>query len=174
QDFFERIASPIKRLLIGGVGLGIIVYFIPPLYGEGFDVINNLVQGNPRAALENNFFNLDLSSIWAVILLLAGLVIFKIIASARTFGAGGAGGIFAPTLYMGSIMGNCFATILNNIGLLNSPVSERHFTLVGMAGLMAGVLHAPFTAIYLIAEVSAGYELFIPLMITAAIAFSLT
>jgi len=174
QDFFGKIASPIKRLMIGGIGLGIIVYFIPPLYGEGFDVINNLVQGNPRAALENNFFNLDLSSIWAVILLLAGLVIFKIIASARTFGAGGAGGIFAPTLFMGRIMGNCFATILNNIGLLNSPVSERHFTLVGMAGLMAGVLHAPFTAIYLIAEVSAGYELFIPLMITAAISFSLT
>jgi CIC family chloride channel protein len=95
--------------LIGGVGLGIIVYFIPPLYGEGFDVINNLVQGNPNAALENNFFNLDLSSIWVVIMLLAGLVVFKIIASALTFGAGGVGGIFAPTLFMGSIMGNCFA-----------------------------------------------------------------
>lgn len=174
QDFFEKIASPIKRLLIGGVGLGILVYFIPPLYGEGFDVINNLVQGNPKAALENNFFNLDLSSVWVVILLLAGLVVFKIIASALTFGAGGVGGIFAPTLFMGSIMGNCFAKILNNIGFLNNPVSESNFTLVGMTGLMAGVLHAPLTAIFLIAEVTGGYELFIPLMITAAISFSLT
>ncbi|MCZ4317891.1 chloride channel protein [Aequorivita viscosa] len=174
QDFFEKIASPIKRLLIGGIGLGILVYFIPPLYGEGFDVINNLVQGNPQAALENNFFNLDLSSIWVVILLLAGLVVFKIIASALTFGAGGVGGIFAPTLFMGSIMGNCFAKIINNLGLLNNPVSESNFTLVGMTGLMAGVLHAPLTAIFLIAEVTGGYELFIPLMITAAISFSLT
>lgn len=174
QDFFEKIASPIKRLLIGGIGLGILVYFIPPLYGEGFDVINNLVQGNPQAALENNFFNLDLSSIWVVILLLAGLVIFKIIASALTFGAGGVGGIFAPTLFMGSIMGNCFAKILNNIGILNNPVSESNFTLVGMTGLMAGVLHAPLTAIFLIAELTGGYELFIPLMLTAAISFSIT
>ncbi|MDN3723275.1 chloride channel protein [Aequorivita sp. SDUM287046] len=174
QDFFEKIGSPTKRLLIGGIGLGILVYFIPPLYGEGFDVINNLVQGNPKAALENNFFNLDLSSIWVVILLLAGLVIFKIIASALTFGAGGVGGIFAPTLFMGSLMGNCFAKILNNIGILNNPVSESNFTLVGMTGLMAGVLHAPLTAIFLIAEVTGGYELFIPLMITAAISFSLT
>ena len=160
--------------MIGGIGLGVLIYFIPPLYGEGFDVINNLVQGNPQAALENNFFNLDLSSIWVVILLLAGLVVFKIIASALTFGAGGVGGIFAPTLFMGSIMGNCFAKILNNIGLLNNPVSESNFTLVGMTGLMAGVLHAPLTAIFLIAEVTGGYELFIPLMITAAISFSLT
>ena len=174
QDFFEKINSKIKRLLIGGIGLGIIVYFIPPLYGEGFDVINNLVQGNPNAALENNFFNLDLSSIWMVILLLAGLVAFKIIASALTFGAGGVGGIFAPTLFMGSIMGNCLAKILNNIGLLNNPVSESNFTLVGMTGLMAGVLHAPLTAIFLIAEVTGGYELFIPLMITAAISYSVT
>src|SRR5690606_7378761 len=87
---------------------------------------------------------------------------------------GGVGGIFAPTLFMGSIMGNCFAKILNNIGILGHPVSESNFTLVGMTGLMAGVLHAPLTAIFLIAEVTGGYELFIPLMVTAAISFSLT
>lgn len=174
QDFFEKIESPIKRLLIGGVGLGVLVYFIPPLYGEGYDIMNNLIQGNPAAALQNNFFNLDLSSVWVVIALLAGLVIFKIIASAFTFGAGGVGGIFAPTLFMGSIMGNCFAKILNNIGILSTPVSESNFTLVGMTGLMAGVLHAPLTAIFLIAELTGGYELFIPLMVTAAISFSLT
>jgi len=174
QDFFAKIDSPIKRLFIGGIGLGILIYFIPPLYGEGFDVINNLIKGNPEKALENNFLHLDLSNVWIVIGLLGGLVFFKIIASALTFGAGGVGGIFAPVLFMGSIMGNCLAKILNNIGLLNNPVSESNFTLVGMTGLMAGVLHAPLTAIFLIAEVTGGYELFIPLMVTAAISFSLT
>ena len=174
QELFEKISSPAKRLLIGGLGIGVLVYFIPPLYGEGFDVINSLVQGNLKAALENNIFHLDLDNIWVVITLLAGLVFFKIIASALTFGAGGVGGIFAPTLFMGSIMGNCLGKIINNLGILNNPVSESNFTLVGMTGLMAGVLHAPLTAIFLIAEVTGGYELFIPLMITAAISYSLT
>jgi CIC family chloride channel protein len=174
QKLFEKINSPGKRLLIGGVGLGVLVYFIPPLYGEGFDVINNLVKGNPEIALQNNIFHLELSNIWVVIALLAGLVFFKIIASALTFGAGGVGGIFAPVLFMGSIMGNVVAKILNNCGLFPNGVSESNFTLVGMTGLMAGVLYAPLTAIFLIAEVTGGYELFIPLMITAAISFSIT
>jgi len=108
QKFFVRFRSPVKRLLIGGIGLGILVYFIPPLYGEGFDTINSLIAGNPEASLQNNFLNLDLSNVWVVIALLAGLVFFKIIASALTFGAGGVGGIFAPTLFMGSIMGNLY------------------------------------------------------------------
>ena len=171
QKFFEKIGSPLKRLLIGGIGIGVLVYLIPPLYGEGFDVINNLVQGNPEKALHNNIFNLDVTNIWTVIALLGGLVFFKVIASSFTFGAGGVGGIFAPTLFMGSILGNCVAKIINALGI---PVSESNFTLVGMTGVMAGVLHAPLTAIFLIAEVTGGYELFIPLMITAAISFTLT
>ncbi|NNM24261.1 MAG: chloride channel protein [Flavobacteriaceae bacterium] len=171
QKFFARISSPTKRMLLGAVGIGLLVYLVPPLYGEGFEVINDLVQGNPERALQNNIFNLDLDNAWVVIALLGGLVIFKIIASALTFGAGGVGGIFAPTLFMGSILGNCVAKIINVLGF---EVSESNFTLVGMTGLMAGVLHAPLTAIFLIAEVTGGYELFIPLMITAAIAYSLT
>lgn len=174
QNLFSRINSPIKRVIFGGVSIGILIYFIPPLYGEGFDVINNLVAGNPEKALQNNFLNMDLTNIWIVIALLAGLVFFKIFASAITFGAGGVGGIFAPTLFMGSIMGNCIAKIINNSGFISDPVSESNFTLVGMAGLLAGVLHAPLTAIFLIAELTGGYDLFIPLMITAAISFSIT
>lgn len=174
QKFFEKIGSPIKRLVIGGISIGILVYFIPPLYGEGFDIINNLVQGNPEKALENNIFQLDSNNVWVMIALLTGLILFKVIASSLTFGAGGVGGIFSPTLFMGSIMGFTLAKILNNIGILSNPVSESNFTLVGMTGLMAGVLHAPLTAIFLIAEVTGGYELFIPLMITAAISFSIT
>ena len=174
QNFFDGIKSPIKRFLIGGISLGILIYFIPPLYGEGFDVLNNLIAGNPEKAITNNFFNLDLSNVWMVIALLAGLVFFKVIASALTFGAGGVGGIFAPTLFMGGIMGNCLAKIANNSGFLNAPISESNFTLVGMAGLLAGVLHAPLTAIFLIAELTSGYELFVPLMLTAAISFGIT
>ena len=174
QKLFDKISSPIKRLFIGGISIGILVYLIPPLYGEGFDVINSLVQGNPEKVLTNNILELDLTNVWMVIILLTGLVLFKIIATALTFGAGGVGGIFAPTLFMGSIMGNIVAKIINNIGVFGTKVSESNFTLVGMAGLMAGVLHAPLTAIFLIAEVTGGYELFIPLMITAAIAYSIT
>ncbi|SFW39164.1 chloride channel protein, CIC family [Sinomicrobium oceani] len=174
HNFFDQIKSPVRKLIIGGLGIGVLVFFIPPLYGEGFDVINNLIKGNPEKALVNNFFNLELNNVWIVIALLAGLVFFKVIASCLTFGAGGVGGIFAPTLFMGSIMGNCVAKIINVLGLSNHVVSESNFTLVGMAGLMAGVLHAPLTAIFLIAELTGGYELFIPLMITSAISFSIT
>ena len=173
QQFFDGFDSPLKRLLIGAFGIGLLVYLIPPLYGEGFDLINNLVQGNPEKALQNSFFNIDPTNAWALIGLLLGLVIFKVIASAITFGAGGVGGIFAPTLFMGSILGFCFAKIINTLSFLSNPVSESNFTLVGMTGLMAGVLHAPLTAIFLIAEVTGGYQLFLPLMITAAISFSL-
>ncbi|WP_224484209.1 chloride channel protein [Robertkochia aurantiaca] len=174
SSVFEKIGSPGKRIAIGGLGIGILLFFIPPLYGEGFDVINNLVQGTPEVALENNFFDLDLDNVWVVIALLFGLVIFKIFATTLTFGAGGVGGIFAPTLFMGSILGNCAAKILNNLGAPGISVSESSYTLVGMAGLMAGVLHAPLTAIFLIAEVTGGYDLFIPLMITAATSYTLT
>ncbi|MFC7357858.1 chloride channel protein [Jejudonia soesokkakensis] len=174
QNFFEKIGSPVKRLLIGGLGIGVLVYFIPPLYGEGYDIINNLVQGKPEAALQNNIFDLDLSNVWIIIGLLLGLVLFKVVASSLTFGAGGVGGIFAPTLFMGSILGFTVAKIINTLTILSNPVSESNFTLVGMTGLMAGVLHAPLTAIFLIAEVTGGYELFLPLMIASAISFTIT
>ncbi|MAO07958.1 MAG: chloride channel protein [Alteromonas sp.] len=174
QTLFNKIPSSISRLLIGGLAIGLLVYFIPPLYGEGFDVINSLVQGNPGKALENNFFNLDIENTWVMIALLVGLVLFKVIASSITFGAGGVGGIFSPTLFMGSIMGYTVAKFFNQLGFGSFSISESNFTLVGMTGLMAGGLHAPLTAIFLIAEVTGGYELFIPLMITATISFSIT
>ncbi|WP_147678276.1 chloride channel protein [Algibacter pacificus] len=174
HKFFDTLGSPIKKLLVGGVGIGLLVYLVPPLYGEGFDVINNLIAGNPQKAIANNIFNLDITNVWNVIILLIALMLFKIIASALTFGAGGVGGIFAPTLFMGSIMGFCMSKIINHSGLFGHQLSESNFTLVGMAGLLAGVLHAPLTAIFLIAELTGGYELFVPLMLTATISFSIT
>ncbi|WP_286760324.1 chloride channel protein [Salegentibacter sp. UBA1130] len=173
-DAFKKIDSLFYRLLLGGLGLGILIYLIPPLYGEGYNVINNLLAEDYLEALGTNFFNDYLDNIWIVIILLAGLVIFKILATSLTFGAGGIGGIFAPVLFMGSAMGHCFALIINNLGILKTPISVSSFTMVGMAGLMAGVLHAPLTAIFLIAELTGGYELFVPLMITAAISYMIT
>jgi len=149
------------------------LYFIPPLYGEGYGIMNNLLKGDHIAAIGKTPFNLDLSNIWIVIGLLLGIGIFKAIAMTTTFGAGGVGGVFIPTLVMGSVLGNAFAKIINNLGL-DFHVSESNFTLIGMTGLMAGVLHAPLTAIFLIAEITGGYELFVPLMIVSAISFAIT
>ncbi|NNL15527.1 MAG: chloride channel protein [Flavobacteriaceae bacterium] len=172
-DFFNGFKSKTKRLLIGGLAIGIILYIIPPLYGEGYGIINNLLKGDHLAAIGNTPFNLDLSNIWIVIALLLGITVFKSIAMTTTFGAGGVGGVFVPTLVMGSALGNALAKIINNIGL-GFNVSETNFTLIGMTGLMAGVLHAPLTAIFLIAEITGGYELFVPLMLVAAISYAIT
>ena len=149
------------------------LYFIPPLYGEGYGIMNNLLKGDHLAAIGLTPFDLDLSNIWIVIALLLGISVFKAIAMTTTFGAGGVGGVFIPTLVMGSALGNAFAKIVNNLGL-DFHVSESNFTLIGMTGLMAGVLHAPLTAIFLIAEITGGYELFVPLMIVSAISFAIT
>jgi len=172
-NFFKGFESRFKRLAIGGMAIGGMLYIIPPLYGEGYGLINNLLKDDHIAAIGNTPFNLDLSNIWIVIGLLIGITIFKAIAMSATFGAGGVGGVFIPTLVMGSALGNAFAKIINNIGL-GFHISESNFTLIGMTGLMAGVLHAPLTAIFLIAEITGGYELFVPLMLVAAISFTIT
>jgi len=172
-NFFKGFESRFKRLLIGGLTIGVILYLIPPLYGEGYGLINNLLKDDHLAAIGNTPFNLDVNNIWVIIVFLIGIAIFKAIAMTTTFGAGGVGGVFIPTLVMGSALGNAFAKIINNIGL-GFHVSESNFTLIGMTGLMAGVLHAPLTAIFLIAEITGGYELFVPLMLVAAISFAIT
>ncbi|MFV0539649.1 MAG: chloride channel protein [Aestuariibaculum sp.] len=172
-NFFKQYKSRAYRLLIGGLAIGTILYFIPPLYGEGYGLMNNLLKGDHLAAIGNTPFHLDLSNIWIVVGLLLGIAVFKAIAMTTTFGAGGVGGIFIPTLVMGSALGNAFAKVINHIGL-GFSVPEANFTLLGMTGLMAGVLHAPLTAIFLIAEITSGHELFVPLMIVSAISFAIT
>lgn len=173
RNFYKQFESRLTRLVLGAIPIGIMLYFIPPLFGEGYGIINNLLKDDHLAAIGNTPFNLDLTNVWIVIVLLVGIAIFKAIAMSTTFAAGGVGGIFVPTLVMGSALGNAFAKIINNIGL-DFHVSESNFTLVGMTGLMAGVLHAPLTAIFLIAEITGGYELFVPLMLASAISFSIT
>ena len=174
RNFFKRFGNPYKRLLIGGILLGTVVYFIPPLFGEGFVTINNVLKGNIDAVVENNIFNTLTDNIWVVVSLLSGLVLFKVVAMSLTVGAGGVGGVFAPTLFTGSVFGYLTAIIINNSNLFSHQLSLTNFAMVGMAGLMAGVLHAPLTAIFLIAEITGGYELFVPLMIVASISFLIT
>ena len=168
--FFERFKTSGQKLIVGGLAIGIMLYFIPPLYGEGFGFINDLLDGNHLHALGKTPFDDYLDNIWVVIALLFGITIFKAVAMTTTFAAGGAGGIIIPTMVMGSALGNVFAKVINNLGL-NFQVSEANFTLIGMAGLIAGVLHAPLTAIFLIAEITGGYQLFVPLMITVSMSF---
>lgn len=170
---FKPLRSPKYKLLVGGLAIGVMLYFIPPLYGEGFGFINHLLEGQHGEALGVTPFDAFTDNIWVVIGLLFGITLFKAVAMTTTLAAGGAGGIFIPTMVMGSALGNVMAKVLNNLGL-GIEVSESNFTLVGMAGLIAGVIHAPLTAIFLIAEITGGYELFVPLMITAAISYLIT
>jgi len=172
--FFKRIKRKRHRMIAGGLGLGVLIFLFPPLYGEGYDIINSLLQGNYKVALSNSLFENYASNSWIVIGVLTFLVFFKIVATSLTVSAGGVGGIFAPVLFMGSVMGHAFALLINMLPFIEKPISVTNFTLVGMAGLMAGVMSAPLTAIFLIAEITSGYELFIPLMITAAIAYFVT
>ena len=169
--FFDRFKNKITKLLIGGLAIGVMLYFIPPLYGEGLGFVTSLLDGNHIEALGKTPLDNYTENIWVVIVLLIGITIFKAIAMTTTFAAGGAGGIFIPTMVMGSALGNIVAKVINQFGF---NVSEANFTLVGMAGLIAGVLHAPLTAIFLIAEITGGYDLFIPLMLTCAISFLIT
>ncbi len=169
---FEKVKNPFNKIIIGGTIIGILIFFMPGLYGEGFKVINDLLAGNIPTSIDTFYSHSHMHKEYVIIILLTGLVLFKVIAMATTFGAGGVGGIFAPTLFMGSIMGNVIARIINYLPL-GVDVSVTNFTLVGMTGLMAGVLHAPLTAIFLIAEITGGYELFVPLMLTALISYSI-
>ncbi|WP_223034645.1 chloride channel protein [Hanstruepera marina] len=171
--FFDRFKTRFSKLLVGGLAIGVMLYFIPPLYGEGLSFTRDLFDGNHLHALGSTLFDDYLGNIWVVIFLLIGFTFFKAIAMTTTFAAGGVGGVIVPTMVMGSALGNVVAKIINNIGL-GHQVSEANFTLIGMAGLIAGVIHAPLTAIFLIAEITGGYELFLPLMITVAISYMIT
>ncbi len=172
QNLFEKLKSSKLQLIVGGVSLGAILFLFPSLYGEGFGVINRLLEDDYSTDL---FSTLDWfsESAYGLLLLLLIVGLLKIVATSISFGAGGVGGIFAPTIFMGAVFGHLMAKMIHLTGLSTS-ISTSNFTLLGMSGLMAGVLHAPLTAIFLIAEVTGGYELFIPLMITSAMGYAIT
>lgn len=171
--FLEGLYSNIKnqyiRLITGGIVLGILILILPPLYGEGYNTIRMLLDGNTDALFENSFFGTNVNNAFFLLVFLLALVLFKVVASSSTNGAGGVGGIFAPSLFIGGVSGFFMARLINTLGYTNLP--ESSFTLAGMAGAMAGIMHAPLTAIFLIAEITGGYELLVPLIITSTISY---
>ena len=168
--FFKKIDSPYKKWLIGGAVLGILIYIFPPLYGEGYEGFMSLMHGNTTELFNNSLFYRFRDIDWVIILFVIATMFFKVIAMASTNAAGGVGGTFAPSLFVGAFTGASIALLCN--AFFDWDVSIVSFTLVGMAGVMSGVMKAPLTSIFLIAELSNGYGLFIPLMITACISFA--
>ncbi len=165
---FAKITNVYKKLLIAGGILGVIIFFLPSLYGEGYENINRSLQGDYLFIFDDTFYESISSNIWIVLILLLLIILFKSFATSLTFAAGGIGGIFAPSLFTGVNAGLFFALLMNQLGA-DIPVSN--FALVGMAGAIAGVIHAPLTAIFLIAELTGGYELFMPLMLVSTISY---
>lgn len=169
ENIFRRYSSPYVKFLIGGAMLSILIFLFPPLYGEGYDTISLLLNGRSNAEWDtvmNNSLFYGNSQLLVVYLLL--IILFKVFASSATNGGGGCGGIFAPSLFLGCIAGFVFSYVCNEFQLGGTYIPEKNFALMGMAGLMSGVMHAPLTGVFLIAELTGGYDLFLPLMIVAA------
>lgn len=172
ESRFEQIKSTFGRVLLGGSILGILIFIYPSLFGEGFGALMDILNGNGENVINQSLFKKFVDNQWLFLLLLLLLIIMKAVATASTTGAGGVGGIFAPSLFLGGITGFFTARLINTVS--GFSVSESNFSLVGMAGVMAGVMHAPLTGIFLIAEITGGYELLPPLIITATIAYLTT
>uniref|UniRef100_UPI0040483724 chloride channel protein n=1 Tax=Algoriphagus sp. TaxID=1872435 RepID=UPI0040483724 len=170
ERLMGALGSHWMRITYGGAFLGFMVFLFPPIYGEGYQTLNVLIDGNATEVLEKSLFFSSLGETKTLLLFLIGIILLKPIASAITIGAGGSGGIFAPSLFVGGITGFVFAYSNNLLGIhLDLPIA--HFVLVAMCGVMAGVQHSPLSAIFLIAEITGGYELFVPLMFVSAISF---
>ncbi len=168
---FEKIENNFYRTLIGGGLLGVLIFLFPSLYGEGYEEINSSLDGKFSFLFENTHFEHFEGNLTITIILFMAVLMLKVVATSITFGAGGVGGIFAPSLFSGAIAGLLFSTIAKYFGIEINPVN---LALVGMAGMIAAVIHAPLTAIFLIAEITKGYELFIPLMIVSTISYATT
>jgi len=169
EGLLAKISNSYYKLLLGGLGLGILIFIFPALYGEGYNTIQSLLNGDSFDLLSNSIFTTLQDNYLLFIIYVFLVIIFKAIASTLTTGSGGVGGIFAPSLFLGALSGFFISRILNTFDFIN--VSESNFTLMGMAGVMAGVLHAPLMAIFLIVEITGGYALFIPIMITSTISY---
>ena len=169
ENIFRRYPNPYVKFVIGGSMLSIL---FPPLYGEGYDTISLLLNGTSQAdwntVMDRSFFYGN-GNLLVVYLLL--IILLKVFASSATNGGGGCGGIFAPSLFLGCIAGFVFSYVCNMLHIGNVYIPEKNFALMGMAGLMSGVMHAPLTGIFLIAELTGGYDLFLPLMIVSVCAY---
>ena len=173
EHIFARLRlTPYKKAFFGASILAILIFIFPTLFGEGYESIKTLSESDPGQLLENTLFSEFRNNSWVLLLFIGLTLICKVFATAITLGSGGNGGNFAPSLFLGSYLGYFFSSFLNLTGLANLPVSN--FTLVGMAGILSGLFHAPLTGIFLIAEITGGYGLMIPLMIVASISFAIS
>jgi len=166
---YEKIRNTYLRLAAGGIVLGGLIFLFPPFYGEGYNTITLLMEGKADTIFDGTFFQKVSDNFLMISVFMGCLVLLKVFASSSTNGAGGVGGIFAPTLFIGGVNGYFVASLLNKYFSVDLP--DNRFVLAGMAGMMAGVMHAPLTAIFLIAEITGGYNLLIPLIITSTISF---
>jgi len=173
EHLFARLRfKPYKKALFGASILALIIFVFPTLFGEGYESIRVLSENDPSQLLENTLFS-SFRNNEVVLLLFIGLtMLLKVFATGITLGSGGNGGNFAPSLFLGSYAGFLFSKTLNSIGITHLPTSN--FTMVGMAGILSGLFHAPLTAIFLIAEITGGYDLMIPLMIVSSISFAIS
>jgi CIC family chloride channel protein len=169
ESSYEKIKNDYIRLIAGIVAAGGLIYLFPPFFGEGYDTIISLINGNSGTLVTSSVLGISADSFIMTSVFMVCLIVFKVIATSSTNSAGGVGGIFAPTLFVGGVNGFLVAGLLNRYAGLNLP--DNRFVLVGMAGMMAGVMHAPLTAIFLIAEITGGYDLLIPLIITSTVSY---
>ena len=168
---FKKIQSPWIRFGLGVTGLGILIFIFPALYGEGYEAINAALNGDTAILFENELFASFQNNIWIILVMLLIIILLKAFATSFTFAAGGVGGTFAPALFIGSFSGMFFALLVNTLGLGNLNITN--FALVGMGGVIAGMLHAPLTGIFLIAEITNGYSLMVPMMIVSAMSYAI-
>ena len=173
EHFFGRLKlSPYKKGVFGASLLAIIIFVFPTLFGEGYESIKILSDNDPGQLLENTLFSDFRNNSWALLIFIGATMLLKVFATGITIGSGGNGGNFAPSLFLGSYTGFFFSKLINLTGLAKLPISN--FTMVGMAGILSGLFHAPLTAIFLIAEITGGYDLMIPLMIVSSISFAIS
>ncbi|WP_310559581.1 chloride channel protein [Flavobacterium sp.] len=173
EHFFARLRlSAYKKAFFGASILAILIFIFPTLFGEGYESIKTLSENDPGKLLENTLFSSFRDNSWVLLLFVGLTMLLKVFATGITLGSGGNGGNFAPSLFLGSYVGFFFSKFLNLTGLTTLPISN--FTLVGMAGILSGLFHAPLTAIFLIAEITGGYSLMIPLMIVASLSFAIS
>ena len=170
ENFFHRFKNRWNKTLVGCVILSVLVFIFPPLYGEGYGSIIGLLGGDPSSIVNGSLFYGDRNQVWFIILFIALIILTKAFATSATNGAGGVGGTFAPSLYVGCMAGFLYAYVVNQFGL-EVPLSTKNFALIGMAGVMSGVMHAPLMAIFLTAELTGGYDLFLPLLIVSTISY---
>ena len=170
EDTFDKINTWYKKLMLGVAILGVLLFFFPSLYGEGYNVISTSLKGDYSELFNNSMFYAYRNNSMAILLMIMAIIFVKGFATSATFGAGGIGGIFAPSLFIGANTGLFLAEILIYFGY--DHVQPSNFALVGMAGVIAGIIHAPLTAIFLIAELTGGYHLFVPLMIVSTLSYS--